>query len=136
MNLKHATKEDRAQLARDNLNYPEHLVAVPHGPARMGRTGDAGHPLAVWRSRRFLVTHWLDRNGHQRLTCQRTKLTPAGEWVDGITWDDLQRLKGEAGFADHWAVEVYPPDKRVTNVANLRHLWLLPTAPDFAWNRS
>jgi hypothetical protein len=32
-----------------------------------------------------------------------------------------------------WAVEIYPADGDVVAVANMRHLWLLPEAPAFAW---
>ena len=53
---------------------------------------------------------------------------------DAITWDELQRLKAEAGFADRWAVEVFPPDAQVVNIANIRHLFLLPGPPDYAWS--
>lgn len=45
---------------------------------------------------------------------------------DGIPWDDLQVLKGHAGYGDREAVEIYPPDARVVNQANMRHLWVLP----------
>lgn len=45
---------------------------------------------------------------------------------DGIPWDDLQVLKGHAGYGDREAVEIYPPDTKVVNHANMRHLWVLP----------
>lgn len=45
---------------------------------------------------------------------------------DGISWDDLQWIKGAAGYRDREAVEVYPRDGDVVNVANMRHLWILP----------
>lgn len=45
------------------------------------------------------------------------------------------RLKAECGRGDKWAVELYPPDEAVVNVANIRHLWLLPEPPAFGWNR-
>lgn len=45
---------------------------------------------------------------------------------DGITWDDLQWIKRAAGYGDREAVEVYPLDDDVVNVANMRHLWILP----------
>lgn len=46
--------------------------------------------------------------------------------ADGITWDDLQWLKAAVGFGDREAVEVFPRDCDVVNVANMRHLWVLP----------
>jgi hypothetical protein len=52
---------------------------------------------------------------------------------DGIGWDDLQRLKGEAGYGEYCAVEIYPPDADVVNVANMRHLFILKSPPAMMW---
>lgn len=88
------------------------------------------------RNRDWLI-QFFDDNGIIRLSICRAKLDPTGtRWADGITWDELQWLKAEAGFADSWAVEVFPPDDQVVNVANMRHLWVLPGAPDYGWGRS
>jgi hypothetical protein len=72
-------------------------------------------------------------NGAIRLSVCRARMGKNGRWEDGITWDQLQRLKAECGYADSWAAEIFPPDAQVVNVGNLRHLWLLPEAPAFAW---
>lgn len=56
-------------------------------------------------------------------------------WDDNITWDELQKIKNECGYGDACAVEIFPPDESVVNVANMRHLWLLPEPPSFMWNR-
>lgn len=45
--------------------------------------------------------------------------------ADGVSWDALQWVKGAVGYADCEAVELYPPDDRIVNVANMRHLWVL-----------
>ena len=45
---------------------------------------------------------------------------------DGISWDDLQRLKDEHLGPDALAVELYPPASRVVNEVNMRHLWEVP----------
>jgi hypothetical protein len=58
-----------------------------------------------------------------------------GRWLDGITWDELQHLKMLAGYGDRVAVEIYPPDSEVVNIANIRHLWLLNEVPTFMWQR-
>lgn len=125
------TKADRDYLNRENLNYSEKLTVVTDVKLQNNTTNKI---LGVWRSRRFLVVLWQEENGNQRLSCQRTKMTVDGEWVDGITWDDLQRLKGEAGFGDRWAVEIFPPNYAVVNVANIRHLWLMTNPPGFGWH--
>ncbi len=89
-------------------------------------------PLRIWQSKDFSVQLWEDR-GHMRLTVCRTAINSDGGWKDGITWDELNRLKEEANFGHLWAVEVYPPTECVVNVANMRHLWLLNEAPAYAW---
>lgn len=69
-----------------------------------------------------------------RLSVLRTTLDPqAGRWVDGITWDELQSIKAECGYGQHDALELYPPDSDVVNVANLRHLWVMRELQTFAW---
>ncbi len=45
---------------------------------------------------------------------------------DGISWDDLQKLKDEHLGPDALAVELYPSASRVVNEANIRHLWEVP----------
>lgn len=87
------------------------------------------------RSRGFLVQEFAEADGVIRLSINRTELRGDGRWTDGITWDELQRLKREAGHGDRVAVEVFPPDSDVVNVANVRHLWLLRGAPAFMWKR-
>jgi hypothetical protein len=74
---------------------------------------------------------YLD-GGFLRMTVNRTEFVRGG-WAAEITWDELQAVKREIGRAEQWAVEVYPADSGLVNVANMRHLWLLDTAPDFAW---
>lgn len=73
----------------------------------------------------------------ERIAVMRTSLQPDGQrWKGNISWDDLQRLKREAGYGDVDALEVYPRDRDVVNVANVRHLWLMPDGIDFAWRAS
>jgi hypothetical protein len=86
----------------------------------------------VWRSRFFLVQVFLD-NGVERLSICKATLKDNGNWEDNITWDELQRLKQECGRGDYEAVEVYPADKDIVNVANMRHLWIVPTP--FSWKK-
>jgi hypothetical protein len=92
-------------------------------------------PIEVWRSREYLLMVYQD-NGATRLSVVRTALTTHGAWPDGISWDDLQRLKRECGRGDQWAVEIYPADADVVNVANMRHLFLLAAPPPYAWRTS
>lgn len=97
----------------------------------------ASHPpMAVWCSRDFLVQAYDEGGGIVRLSVNRAKLAPLGGWAENISWDHLQRIKREIGMVDRWAVEVFPADQDVVNVANLRHLWVLPEPPAFGWRKA
>ncbi|MFO0271336.1 MAG: hypothetical protein ACK53W_12480 [Gemmatimonadota bacterium] len=117
-------------LRRENAAWPTTLIEVP--PAAWPAVHSPGL-VRVWRSREYLVQLYAIDGRPPRLSINRTDFNPSGRNVDGIAWDDLQRLKAEAGFGSMWAVEVYPADGQVINVANMRHLWLLPEPPPFAW---
>jgi len=96
----------------------------------------SGDVVEVWRNYRFLVCVYAEKDGAQRVSINRTMIEEdTGQWVDGITWDELQEIKRQIGRGGAWAVEVYPSDESQVNVANMRHLWLLPAAPAFAWGK-
>lgn len=122
------TRAQRRQLERENAKQPTRMTQVP-----WGQWPSAMPPgiVAVWRSRDFLAQLY----GHEqlsRLSVCRTSIR-GDRWVDGITWDELQRVKSECGFGDVDAVEIYPADRDVVNVGNLRHLWLMREPIPFAW---
>lgn len=130
------TNNMRAFLARQNRLYPAHLVKISKDDWPEGCDQKQAPPIEAWRSRDFLLQVIQDK-GHLRLSVNRTALNPAGtSWAEGITWDDLMRLKAEAGFADRWAIEIFPPAAEVVHVANMRHLWLLDGPPPQAWVKS
>lgn len=87
-------------------------------------------PARVFRSRDYLVQVYVS-DGDIRISACRTELDSEGYWKDGISWEELQRIKNECGFADKCAVEIYPPEADVVNVANMRHLWIYE--PPFMW---
>lgn len=45
---------------------------------------------------------------------------------DGISWDDLQKIKNEYAGEDKVAIEIYPRESDVVNETNMRHLWVIP----------
>lgn len=123
------------QLAKDNDGYPLELIAIPasHWPIT---PSTREKQIGVWRSRSFMCQAFDAGAGVVRLSFNRTEVDEATyRWRDDITWDDLQRLKREAGFGDREAVEIFPPDDSVVNVANMRHLWVLPAPMPFSWRR-
>lgn len=101
------------------------------------------NPLMVWRDADFLATLYPVPGSvaMKRLTVVRAagvSMDGRGRIVyrDGITWDDLMQVKRACGFGDVWAVEIYPDDKDLVDVANMRHLWLMREAPAFAWRKT
>lgn len=89
--------------------------------------------FGVWRSKRFLVQGFKESAGVIRLSICRTELDSKGQWKDGIAWEELQQIKDECGFGNHTAVEIFPAEEDVVNVANMRHLWVLPEKPSYCW---
>ena len=96
-------------------------------------------PVAGWRSRRYLVQKYIDstRAGNfVRLSVQRVEHAAfRSDAVEApISWDELMVCKAEVGYADQWAVEVYPAAEHVVDVARMRHLFVVDLADlPFAW---
>lgn len=123
----------RKFLREENSRYPiDGFIDIPkdkwpYPQPRMFR---------VMRSYRFLcqLYHLGDII---RISVNRAEMDNAGNWKDGISWDDLQWIKSQCGFEGRDAVEVYPADADMVNVANMRHIWVFP--PDyklsFAWRQ-
>jgi hypothetical protein len=127
---KKAVREMRQFLKADNPNHPVYLADVPE--YRWPKTNP--RPFRVLRSRNFLVQLFDEGQGITRLTANRTMVNSWGEWADNITWEQLQSLKQQAGYGDSDAVEVFPAESEIVNVANMRHLWILPFPLFFKWN--
>lgn len=89
----------------------------------------------VWVNAYFLVQEFQEENNVVRLSVNTTSMANSGRWKDGITWDALQEIKNAVGYADRDAVEIYPRDSDVVNVANMRHLWITPEPLTFAWRK-
>lgn len=129
--LRALTRRQR-ELRREQAAEAEELRLVPESEWPPKRPDGL---KAVMRSRRFLVQVYDEEHGVVRLSVIRSELTASGAWRQGITWEELQRVKREAGFGCYCAVELFPPEADVVNVANMRHLWLLPDQPAFMWRR-
>lgn len=114
----------------------DNFVEIPRNewpPAHSGWR----HPEKVWRSVGFLVQQYSEECTVPviaRLTVCRTD-RKGDRWNDGISWDDLQEIKRLCGFGNFDAVEIYPSDEDVVNVANMRHLWVLCYPVKFAWRK-
>lgn len=125
-------KEVRRYMAAESRQYGAELVPLD--------TDGSGRPkppnmLRAWRSRSYLVQEYAEDSPQVlvRLSVSRTILNDKGGWLDGITWDQLQAIKTALGYHEHDAVEVYPRQRNVVNVANIRHLWVMREPLPFAW---
>jgi len=139
MNIRKLTIKERVQarkiLRAQIAGAKTVLTEIPRDQWPSPDSSHPKRPAKVWLSKTFLVQASVEEHDIVRLSVNRTELViETGHWQDGITWDELMRVKKECGYGDRWAVEVFPPDDEVVNVANIRHLWLLPNAPTFAWN--
>ena len=91
--------------------------------------------VQVWASRDFLAQVYTE-DGATRISICRTRLDGDNKWKDGITWEDLQRIKCGIGLGDFAAYEVYPADDDVVNVANMRHLWIPAVPINLGWRKA
>ncbi|SUD94267.1 Uncharacterised protein [Ralstonia mannitolilytica] len=137
MNLMQAAKvsrEQRRALERENARQPSILTPV-EGWQSAPRKAD--NLIEVWRSREFLVQVFDEGQGILRASCNRPVYDAAtNRWEDGITWDELQRIKREIGRGHLDAVEVFPADRDIVNVANMRHLFIFDKPLPYAWRKT
>jgi len=132
--MRTVTRQMRRKLAAENRTWPDTLVRVPEYLLPRGDSQVPVHrqPIEVWRSRQYLIQVFNERDGIERLSIQSTTHN-GSRFVDGISWDILQRLKSECGRGDKDAVEIYPAESEVVNVANIRHLWVYPGQFPLTW---
>lgn len=134
MNLKAAKR----YLEQQNRKYTSVLEPVPSETWPASPHG-APIPESVFRSAYFLAQVFREKVGY-RISVQRCSvvgLRDNGEpiWAEQISWDDLMGVKRQVGFSGQWAVEVYPPDEDIVNVANMRHLWVI-AEPVYGWKKN
>lgn len=122
-------RQMRKLVMKENASYGKAFVELP-SPVASPKA-----PKRAWRNRDYLVQLYQEPSLHYRLTINSTQLLASGHYKDGLTWDELWAIKDAVGFGSAWAVEVFPPDGAVVNVANMRHLFILPEAPPYAWKK-
>ena len=128
-------KTDRIQrrlMAKESAAQPVRLRQIPCEQWPLSRSP---HLIEVWRSRGFLVQVYTEPGDFQRMSVCRT-IHNGDTWADQVTWDELMQLKRECGRGDKDALEVFPADADIVNVANMRHLFFPPGPVTFKWSRS
>lgn len=129
------TNKQKHQIARENAKWPKHLVEVPFNQWPEIVRAAPDRPIRVFRSY-SLIVQIFERDPATgftfRITVNRTVL--AGDKpADGLSWDVLQDVKNQCGFAEFDAVEVYPRERDVVNVTNMRHLFVSDTPLPMVW---
>lgn len=128
--MRRETKRLNAEIERLRGEYGHVLQELPPERWPNGlRDSVAFPPARVWVSCRHTAMLFPDG----RLSFSIARVGDDGRFLDGMDWDELNRLKSEAGFGDRWAVECFPPKDEIVNVSNMRHLWLLDAPPVFGW---
>lgn len=128
------SRNERRAHAKRMAELPGKLTEIPrhewpanlHDPKRM----------RVFKSRELLVQEFFEGDEIVRLSVNVVRVGSNGRWEDGISWEDLQAVKDELGYAGRDAVEVFPAQADLVNVANMRHLWVLPYRLPFIWRAS
>lgn len=141
MAYEHLNRSDRrvmAKLAREEAaKRPAQLTEISR--ERITETyPNAKHPpIRVWQSRKYLVQLFDEPPflsvDTKRITVCRVTLGDDGHWDAGLSWDELQDIKREIGFSEWYGVEIYPRDRDVVNVANMRHIWVFAVPLDLGW---
>jgi hypothetical protein len=139
--LRKCTRQERraakTYVDRERLKWPLELTRLSEGefPPRPANL-KGPMPVEVWRSRCFLLQVYPVSPMIERLSVNRTEIDISGNWVQDVSWEELQDLKRQCGRGDLDAVEIYPADADVVNVANMRHLWVLKVPIPSAWRPS
>lgn len=110
---------------------PARMTDIPREQWPAAFEDDFAKRIRVLVNRRYLV-QVSQGDGCLRLSVNRIEAV-GHSWRGGVSWDELQQIKQDAGYGDRWAVEIFPADGHVVDVAAMRHLWLLPEKPAFAW---
>ena len=111
--------------------YPKKLTEIP--PEKWPYNEDTTR-FKVFVSDQYMVQLFEEQDSIVRMSVNRSTVLANGRWGEDITWEELQSIKREVGYGLRDAVEVYPSDRDVVNVANMRHLWILPYELYFKWS--
>jgi hypothetical protein len=121
---------------KHGLQYPQALTPIDMEEYPAFLTEEK--LVMAWISRKYLVQMYEEGTEEythmKRLSICRVKRNQHG-WVDGLGWEELQAIKREVGYGDWYAIEIYPRDFDVVNVANFRHLWMFETPLPFGWRK-
>lgn len=137
-------RQRQKELHKQNMKRPTKLEMLSQDEWLHLTAPMRTKPYEMWRSRTHLVQVFNASQGWIRISVIRTEIGDdkhpkhdRDNFIDGITWDDLMRIKREVGRGSFDAVECFPADMDIVNLAAMRHLWILPRGTDLAcfWRR-
>ena len=134
-NNRAARRAAAKHIERESRKFGERFEVVPFSDAIA-----PPNMVRAWRNRKFMVQQYLPRVGDEDMVVCRLTVNiialDGDRWQDGIGWNELQDIKAQVGFADFDAVEVFPRNGDIIDVAALRHLWVLRGLLPFAWRKT
>lgn len=140
---RHGNREERRERLRAEIaaakRFGPILQRVPE--AEWPPNPGGPRPFEVWASRTWTVMLYRssDEIGGDEIRDEGIECRISVRRTDGgidISWTDLQKIKADIGRADRWACELFPTERDLVDVANLRHLWLYFGTPSFGWKKS
>ena len=90
---------------------------------------------SLWADEEFFVSVHTEGDDTYRLVVMRmADCAPYDTSVSvPLSFEDVQHLKREVGFADRCAVEVFPADENVVAGPAVRHVIVLPQGQHVGW---
>lgn len=85
--------------------------------------------LDVWMSKDYIAILYRQLIDNQKRLTVNSLRKNGKDYKDGITWDELQRIKNECLGKEVWCIENYPAESKLINLSNQRHLFLLDEPP-------
>lgn len=121
-------KEARNYLTKECARYTDKFEEME------GTSSDPTFVRAL-RNNQFMVQVYKEEFA-TRLSINKIAINKDGtRWKDGITWDEIQNIKNNAGYRNFCALEIYPPEDDKVDVANMRHIFVTSEEPLFLWKR-
>lgn len=86
---------------------------------------DLPFPYDLWKNDQYVVISRTNEHGFMWLSIRREDRAAARDWRH------FQRIKNEIAGPEREAVELYPAESRLADLANQYHLWVLPEGQQF-----
>lgn len=141
MAYEHLSRRERRAMSifarEEAAKRPAKLTPIPYIRWPVSYKNNPEAPTQAWESRKYLCQLYdvtpFQGIDTRRLSICRVTLQNDGMWEANLEWDELMEAKRQCGFGDWYAMEIYPRERDIVNVANMRHLWLLAVPLSIGW---